>query len=444
MLPSHTRPPRTRRSAYTLIELLVVVVIIVTLVAISLPLARKVLDDSRVREASRQLNGYLTMAKTRSVQMGRPCGVYFQCDPPVGDTSSGLRQVTRMYLAEVPPPYIGSTLIARAKIYDRNYSPSTLSPRPPPALPLFVPVQLTDPTLPDAGELAILYTLIEPGEQFFVRFDYKGEWYRILRGSTAAAAPYNMPANFYLVGALNGATSPLPPGYYDVLTSAGPQAPVVVTPGQPFQILRQPRRIGQPLELSGGTCIDLMYCGMGTAGAGRPIVGGTAQQMPIWGGFPADNIVSPQQQPAALQSLTIMFSPGGGMDGIYVNNLPCSPTGTVHLLIGKVDKVNPPLADADTTDPKYDKNMFDPQFSNLSDPNAVWVSIGRTNATINTSENVPPILTGGTLPNMTYSYIDQNGTSQSQTLNTNQAIDKATYVEMCRIIAAGHTQMGGR
>src|SRR4051794_6546336 len=119
-----------RRSAYTLAEMLIVVTIMIMLVAAALPVAKKVMDGSQVREASRQLNAYFAMAKARALHTGRPCGLYFAFNSPLGLTPEAnlgmtpqqlasywpVRQVTQVYLAEIPAPYSGGTSNARGRI----------------------------------------------------------------------------------------------------------------------------------------------------------------------------------------------------------------------------------------------------------------------------------------------------------------------------------------
>lgn len=78
------------RRAYTLVEMLIVVSIMVSLIAITLPVAKKVMDGSQGREASRQLNAYLAMAKARALQTGRPCGLYLPFQLPLGHTDPTL------------------------------------------------------------------------------------------------------------------------------------------------------------------------------------------------------------------------------------------------------------------------------------------------------------------------------------------------------------------
>src|SRR5262245_22515025 len=163
-----------RRAAFTLIELLVVVTILVTLIAITLPLAKKLLDDSYTREASRQLNAYFAMAKMQAIRTGRPWGLYMQLEAPLGSgTGPNPLQVTKVYLAEVQPPYAGSTIGAKGEICNLNN------------VRQFMPVDSSGQ--PDQTEFNYLAGSMNPspllidGESFIVRFDYKGEWYKCQR-----------------------------------------------------------------------------------------------------------------------------------------------------------------------------------------------------------------------------------------------------------------------
>ncbi len=405
-----------QRSAYTLIELLVVVVILVTLVAITLPLARKVLDDSYTREASRQLNGWFAMAKIHAVRTGRPSGLYMECEPPVGLTRAGtrLRQVTKVYLAEVQPPYAGSTLSARAKIYDPSYNNGQRE---------FIPVTDWTTNQQDGNEITYLQTLIEPGETFFVRFEYKGEWYRCLRG-VSTNTTYPNPSKFYYLSTLNGFGYPIPPGYNDSAT--------VKVMSRPFQILRGPRRVGNPLELTSGTCIDLAYCGIGPTGNGINATGN---------GFPPDGGVA---TPADVFALQVMFTAAGGVEGIYVNTSLSSPQGSVHFLVGRVQKVNPPLgANADHL---TNTNMFDPEKSNLADPTSLWVSISRSTGVVTTSDNMPPPVDAASLSASNVTIFPNEAAppaGRQQNLNPTNANHRAIFLGHCREMAVGREQMGG-
>src|SRR5204863_4618168 len=92
-----------------------------------------------------------------------------------------VRQVTQMFLAETPPPYSGGTSASRGRIMPV-----------PSSLPEFVPLsQFPDPmTLqyaPDTGEIAILNSLISVGEQFLIRFDFKGPWFVVQRNINSSS-----------------------------------------------------------------------------------------------------------------------------------------------------------------------------------------------------------------------------------------------------------------
>jgi prepilin-type N-terminal cleavage/methylation domain-containing protein len=399
-----------KRSAYTLIELLVVVVILVTLIAITLPLAKKVMEDSYTREASRQLSSFFAQAKIQAVRTGRPWGLYMQCELPVGvPTTSTLRQVTKVYLAEVQAPYSGATLGARGGIYNVNNVRQFL------IVDLNGQQDLAEMNyLCSAGNPANPSPLLSDGETCLVRFDYKGEWYRCQRSGT----------QLLYLGSLHGLQSgtnpfyPIPPGFNDNV------APYEIA--RPFQILRGPRRVGNPLELTSGTCIDVAYCGIGPSGSG----------------FPPDSGATISN----VQALTVMFTAAGGVEGVYVNTSPCTPQGTVHFLVGRVEKVTDPLGDFDPAEPTFDRNMFDPANSNLADPTSLWVSVSRSTGTVTTSENLPPsLVTGSTSPNLNYQYYDPwQASNQTAPLNTGNAADRQTFLKLCRQIAIGREQMGGR
>src|SRR5262245_59596373 len=74
---------RVTRGAYTLMELLIVIIIMMTPVAITLPIAKKTMEDSAPREATRQLSAFFELAKTKAIQTGRPWGIWIECDRPL-------------------------------------------------------------------------------------------------------------------------------------------------------------------------------------------------------------------------------------------------------------------------------------------------------------------------------------------------------------------------
>ena len=330
------------RPGYTMAELMIVVIIMLMLVAAALPVAKKVMDDSHVREASRQLNAYLAMAKARAVQTGRPCGIYLQCgdgnsqlsplgilDPQGTTPPPGwwpVRHITQMYLAEVPAPYSGSYLdsVATVSVGGGTY--------------YFNP---TDP-----NEYVVLQSLVTPGETFQVRFDYKGDWYSFLYDQTAT------PPNTFRLSPFE---VKIPP----------------VNRVLPYQIRRSPKKVGKPLAMPTGTCIDLTYSGVGPTARGYP---------------------HPLGDSRSLASMIVVFTPSGGVDALYFNGqMGTPPNNTLFFLVGKVDKA---IEDPTTA------SFADIRDSNLADPTSLWVTVGRGNGQVTTSENTPDptIVTNTSIP----------------------------------------------
>jgi hypothetical protein len=236
---------------------------------------------------------------------------------------------TECTLAEYPPPFSGSTTSALAKV--QEMPPGSNSH-------YFVIVGPQYPPQIDANEMAFLASIIPDGAMFLVKFGFGGEWHTFRR--QGAQYPYVRPPTIGV----------LPPGFSNARAQ-----------GVLFQIRRMPERVGSPIELNRGIAVDLTYSGVGRTG---------------------------QQFGAAQNSITILFNPGSDVEGIYIdNNAPLAATGTIYLLLGKIEKVGevPPI------DPVW----VDKTIANISDSDALWVSIGaRTGIPMTndnmTNENVNP------------------------------------------------------
>ena len=92
------------RRGVTLVEMLIVISIIVILTAASLKLIAPA-DDRRVREAARAVNVYISSARSRAIEIGRPCGVIFRRATGTNFPTAS----TVLDQCEVPPPYAGDT-----------------------------------------------------------------------------------------------------------------------------------------------------------------------------------------------------------------------------------------------------------------------------------------------------------------------------------------------
>lgn len=422
---------RPNRRGYTLTELLVVVMIVVMLIGVTLPIAKRVMDDSRTREAARLLMSNFTMAQMYAARNGRPFGLWFELEAPIGDTT--IRQCTKVYLAEVQAPYAGSTTSARGIIRQEPTTPGGENRFVP-----LVPVTYIDNVAPfgqwdddlngdgipdpadtnndsrvdeSVAEKTFILSLIEEDEMFLVRFDNKGYWFLCQRGNTAAGTQNNLVM-------ITSAMSTLYPMGYDKFYS----------PGYPFQILRSPRRVGNPMELTAGTCIDFTYSGMGRTGAG-PLL-------------PTEGFAN------GTSRLVVLFNSGGAVDGMFLDTTPIDePTGTLHFLIGQVAKMNPPAGASVSTPPHpTNMNMFDPAASNLADTNSVWVSVGRRNGSVTSTENTPPPVDATTLgPNNVTIFPTDAAVpaGRRQNLDPTVTADRQVYLAWCRELATGRDQMGG-
>ena len=108
--------PAARRGI-TLIELLVVIVILSIVTAASIPMLTSGMEQRRVREAARLVSSYISSAKSRAVETGRPSGVMIQRYTPAAITASGggggLQSLPgyamSLVMVDIPAPYSGDT-----------------------------------------------------------------------------------------------------------------------------------------------------------------------------------------------------------------------------------------------------------------------------------------------------------------------------------------------
>jgi type II secretory pathway pseudopilin PulG len=272
----------------------VVIVILVTLVAVTLPMMRPALEGREMREAARQLNTFLGSAQARAMARGRPVGVMFHRQP------DNLGASFQMSIAEVPPPYAGDSIYSRAYAVSSggNYQAVlTGSPRA-----LFQ----TSPGVMFVG----------PGD--FIKFGYRGVRYRI---EGVAASGEDVLVTFA------HAYAPPPTLLPKFNTATGEP-----NPGLEFQIYRKPRRTAAaPLELPTPAVVDWTYSGFGAEGAGLIGLGTGANN---------NTMLSDQDAP-----IIITFSPSGRVDQVFANGVADTPLGTLYLLVGRVDQVGPPTSD---------------------------------------------------------------------------------------------------
>ena len=345
----HSRSLRRRPLAgFTLTELLIVVAIIILLVVATLPRIKYALDESKVRESSRQLNSYMALAKSRAASTGRPCGLWFvseQIGNPNGVPPNVAFQSTQLYLAEMPAIYSGDVLDGRVYVT----APGTTQP-PSFSPPNGPPWDLNFVSSP--ASMGSMFTFFQVGDTFAIRFDHKGPIFpaqRTQNGFQITGLPIlPFPNAIALPPAANGTDPNLNPNL-----------------GYSYEIYRTPQRIGAPLALPRGTCVDLAYSGVGNSGTDF---------------YAAQNPVNPSRTPAVL----LLFSPDGHVgnvtfrtwdsnNNVYVT-ISNDAQGTIHFLVGRPEKVGLPLNQ-----------------SNLWDNNALWVSVGRLTGSVVSTDNAPNV-----------------------------------------------------
>ncbi|MCA9184934.1 MAG: type II secretion system protein [Pirellulaceae bacterium] len=356
---------RCHTAGMTLVELLVVVAIIVGVLAVLLPLAKPLIDGRDVREASRQVNAYLAAAQARAIGTGKPVGVFFTRQ---GTDPAQVNKVYQMELMTSPVLYAGPTENARA--FMENFLPkpitvagtvitvpcaSVLIDDP----QLLVPVEY-DPTNPSV----VIRRWVDRGDT--IRFQNRKPDYEIVAIELANPSTPTKARIWFTHAQTTGPAAP-------VATQFPPNNPATkVFPGLSFQIQRRPRRsAANPLELPVGAYIDLTYSGAGAGGyefqAGPP--------------------------PAIPLSVSVIFSPHGGVERVYLGNEAVDVSAPLHFLIVR-DKpevtsvVNGPL---------------------LAAAGSIWVTVEPLVGKVSTSENL------GYDPTLTLTLAEQLALARSAT-----------------------------
>jgi hypothetical protein len=209
-----------------------------------------------------------------------------------------------------------------------------------------------------------------------------------------------------------------------------------------------PKPIGNPMQMTAGSCIDMTYSGIGP------------NDMPMQslanGMFPPLSQLGLPSPPWSIQpslsAVAVMFGPGGNVDSIYMIITMGSvnytyiyrPPTTVHFLVGRSNKVAPPSL-ATTTHPTG-LSIFDPETSNLADPQSLWVSVSRQTGAVVTADNMPPPIDLATAS--TSAVIFNPGTPQqypsSGTANPKLTTTQTWYLTLCRQLATNRDQTKGQ
>jgi hypothetical protein len=279
----------------TLTELLVVILILSILLGIAVPVLRTTTEGRRIREAAREMQTAVAVARGMAAQRGEPAGLMLDVEALPEDPSRLFAR--RVFYAETPPPYAGDIVGAEAyvrrsgqprrffadffsadsailpaivklgdtfRFQNRDYTIIGISPAiTPPAFPgSQFTIEFTDDVQAPVIPLAPVW---QPNEEY--------ELYPQPKSLCRASASANQ--YFYRVV---GETPPYqsdqnPPTWHT--TVGGPpitdnqvrwQCVPAFVRGQ-YQIIRSPERSSaMPMELPDGVVIDLSVSGFGLNG----------------------------------------------------------------------------------------------------------------------------------------------------------------------------------
>jgi prepilin-type N-terminal cleavage/methylation domain-containing protein len=344
---------RSIRRGMTLIELLVVVSIMLLLTAVAVPAMKPAMENRKFREAARAVNVYLSTARTRAIELGRPVGVVLSRSPMNPNMAVSLEQI------QMPPMYAGMTEDTRAVIY-LDTSTGTA-----------VAVARIDPNASPKprGRGYIGENVVCAGD--LIQFGGQGAWYQIL---SSTLTTYNTTTG-YVTQSSGVCTMALravwPTGY--VMPWGYTDSPALS-----FQVIRQPfqvnsgpaagqlssrRSLNKPIQLPSGVAIDLHCSGTDAAPLAFAATDHNTGRLGIQDDTP----------------VILMFSPTGSINRVWVGNSMWPLVDSPFLLLGRRDRVFDP---ADPT-----AALPEDRLANWQDANNLWVVVNAQSGSVKTVEN---------------------------------------------------------
>ncbi len=216
---------RPLATGFTLIEMLVVVTIMMIMVAAAATMMQPASDSRRLRETARAVNVYLSSARNRAMETGRPCGVIFR---HYGTLTCAMTADQ----CEVPPSYSGDSVQSTATV---TISGSTIT------------AVLSADDSP--------YKLLRNGD--LIQFNCQGPCYAITNPNDTVSTS---PTFGFITGPAIGAWS--------LTCNTGGQLVPWTSSGTtvPYRIFRSPVKGGAtPLQLPASAVVDLAWSGYGSS-----------------------------------------------------------------------------------------------------------------------------------------------------------------------------------
>ncbi|HMO86228.1 MAG TPA: type II secretion system protein [Lacipirellulaceae bacterium] len=329
-------PPRR---GLTLIELLVTIVILVTLLGAVLPAVSPNNDARKIREASRQLVAMLGLAQAQAARDGRPVGVGFS-------DADGDGIALEAYLVAEPAPFTGFASDASLLVRRNGHANAPqLAPNDAPLVNLIFGhgvggegIDITDPAdvippamfrgafINDLGYVEGAGDLVEVGNEVF----------ELLTNDLDETVSGDASPNVQIV-TLGNVQYQYLASQKEVtarwLTHRGRRAELSPRGGKAYRIRRRPTAITSLAGVAGRTPVETIQFPRGigldfdVSGVDRYSRGGrdcmTGRPMP--------------------EALSVLFSPNGSVDSVYVDGIRADDRQTVYFLLGRVENGNPPL-----------------------------------------------------------------------------------------------------
>lgn len=381
----------------TLIELLVAATLMLILVLISIPAVKPMLDSNKQRQGADTLSTFLSQARLRAMETGRPCGVRFErytdlntgVPPnmvfPYNNACLVLRQV------EVPPPYCGSSNNVGVVVNGNSGS-----------------VEFRDRTtgMVTNAEDAFWNQFVK--ENDLIQFDNQGPYYEI--------------------------TQHLCSGGTGMMVAPGPSGIPLreITTAVPFKVLRSPQpTLSAPVGFPTGIVVDLRWSGeenievvkylFDINGANGVFVDGDV--------FAAR---SPKVDPVFAgedrSHVTVMFSPGGEIAhttwAFTSNHRSKEP---LYFLIGKWERSGRDY----TNGIDY---LPDDKLYNFDDTTNYWVKVEPGSGKVSTFSVAPASLSGvsPTPPLSQWPEIEKNPAGKYDSASVARITDWIGYYQSTR------------
>ncbi len=272
-----TTDHRPLATGFTLIEMLVVVTIMMIMVAAAATMMQPASDSRRLRETARAVNVYLSSARNRAMETGRPCGVVFRAfRDAVGNPILPCAMTADQ--CEMPPSYCGAITKSCASVTALSSTSAT--------------VAFSDGS---AAEVLPNYS-VRPND--LIQLGAQGPYYYIESSS--------VDTNGYLSNVSSVTAKLVDPSQVQVLPWTATAAMV------PYRIFRAPvKAAATPLQLPASAVVDLAWSGDGSG----------------------------YLDTTTAMDYTVMFSPNGSVECVYAGAARSYITQPIFLLIGKRERV---------------------------------------------------------------------------------------------------------